>query len=276
MEKILKGKNAADSLSQDLIKKVEALKEKKISPKLVTLRVGERPDDIAYEKAAGKRMASLGIEIESIVLGEETTTQKLIDRLRELDKNPSIHGILMFRPLPAHIEENEVIRNISPEKDVDCMNPLTLSQLFEKTGKRPATAQSVIEIIKHYNIDLKGKEVCVIGRSNVIGKPVALLLMDLDATVTVCHSKTKDLKEVTKRADLVVSAMGRAKAIDASYIKEGAIVIDVGINTLEGELCGDIDFESVLPIASNITPVPGGVGSVTTIILAQNLLKGIK
>lgn len=275
MEKILKGKVVADALSQVIIEKVKELKQNQISPKLVTLRVGQRPDDIAYEKAATKRMENLGIEIKSIILEETVDTSEVIKHLRELDKDDSVHGVLMFRPLPKHIDENKVIREISPKKDVDCMNPLTMSELFEKTGKRPATAQSVIEIIKYYNLDLTGKEVCVIGRSNVIGKPLALLLMDLDATVTVCHSKTRDLKESVSRADVVVSAMGRAKAIDHTYIKEGAIVIDVGINILDGQLCGDVDFDNVIPVASYVTPVPGGVGSVTTAILAQNLLKGI-
>lgn len=275
MEKILKGKVVADALSQVIIAQVKELKQNQISPKLVTLRVGQRPDDIAYEKAATKRMESLGIEIESIILKEEVDTNEVIKHLRKLDKAHSVHGILMFRPLPKHIDENKVIKEISPKKDVDCMNPLTMSELFEKKGKRPATAQSVIEIIKYYNIDLTGKEVCVIGRSNVIGKPLALLLMDLDATVTVCHSKTRVLKEVVNRADVVVSAMGRAKTIDKTYIKEGAIVIDVGINILDGQLCGDVDFDNVIPVVSHITPVPKGVGSVTTVILAQNLLKGI-
>lgn len=275
---LLLGKPVADALQIELEQKVETLKSKNISPKLAIIRVGERPDDIAYENGAKKKMETIGISIDHTIVAENCTQEMLEDIITKKNQDESIHGILLFRPLPKHLDESKLINRVLPSKDVDCMNLATLAGIFESDSqaKKPCTPQAVIEILKHYNIELEGKNVIILGRSTVIGKPVALLMLNENATVTICHSKTKDMKQIAKNADILISAMGRAKMIDQSYVKQGAVVIDVGINVDEnGKLCGDIDFESVKEVAGAITPVPRGVGSVTTTMLAKNLLMGI-
>ena len=240
--------------------------------------MGERSDDIAYETGAVKKMTATGIEADRVILNASCTQEELEEVMKEKNSDEEVHGILMLRPLPAHLDEKKITQMISPEKDVDCMNPATLAGIFELSEdlKTPCTPQAVIEMLRYYDIETEGKKVAVLGRSSVIGKPVALLLLNENATVTICHSKTADLRETVREADIVISAMGRAKMIDGSYIREGATLIDVGINTDEdGKLCGDADFESAEKVAGAISPVPGGIGSVTTTILAKNLLSGI-
>ena len=276
--RILKGKPVADSMQAALSEKAHELRKKGIIPKLCIIRVGERSDDIAYETGAVKKMTATGIEADRVILNASCTQEELEEVMREKNSDEEVHGILMLRPLPAHLDEKKITQMISPEKDVDCMNPATLAGIFEPSEgfKTPCTPQAVIEMLRYYDIEMTGKKVAVLGRSSVIGKPVALLLLNGNATVTICHSKTADLRETVREADIVISAMGRAKMIDASYIREGATLIDVGINTDEdGKLCGDADFESAEKVAGAISPVPGGVGSVTTTILAKNLLSGI-
>lgn len=275
---LLLGKPVADSMQAELTAKAEDYKARGINPKLTMIRVGERSDDIAYETGASKKMAAIGIEVEHVQLSQDCTQEQLEDIIIQKNVDDSVHGILMFRPLPKYLDENQIIKMINPDKDVDCMNPVTLAGLLQVSnkGKVPCTAQAVIEILKYYDIEIAGKNVAVLGRSTVIGKPAALLLLNENATVTICHSRTKDLKSVVGNADIVVLAMGIAKMIDSSYLKKGAVVIDVGMNTDEnGKLCGDADFEDVIKIAGAITPVPRGVGSVTTTILAKNLLLGL-
>lgn len=277
--KLLKGKPVADSMQETLSEKAHELRKNGIIPKLCIIRVGEKSDDIAYETGAKKKMAAIGIEVDHVLFDLDCTQEEIEKTFKEKNSDPLVHGILMLRPLPLHLDEKRITEMVSPQKDVDCMNPATLAGMFELSegSKTPCTPRAVIELLKYYNIEINGKRVVVIGRSSVIGKPAALLLLNENATVTICHSKTRDIKSVVKEADIVVSAMGRAKMIDSSYIKEGAIVIDVGINTDEnGKLCGDVDFESAENIAEAISPVPGGVGSVTTTILAKNLLSGIE
>ena len=276
--RILKGKPVADSMQAALSEKAHELRKKGIIPKLCIIRVGERSDDIAYETGAVKKMTATGIEADRVILNASCTQEELEEVMREKNSDEEVHGILMLRPLPAHIDEKKITQMISPEKDVDCMNPATLAGIFEPSEgfKTPCTPQAVIEMLRYYDIEMTGKKVAVLGRSSVIGKPVALLLLNENATVTICHSKTADLRETVREAEIVISAMGRAKMIDGSYIREGATLIDVGINTDEdGKLCGDADFESAEKVAGAISPVPGGVGSVTTTILAKNLLSGI-
>ena len=276
--RILKGKPVADSMQAALSEKAHELRKKGIIPKLCIIRVGERSDDIAYETGAVKKMTATGIEADRVILNASCTQEELEEVMKEKNSDEEVHGILMLRPLPAHLDEKKITQMISPEKDVDCMNPATLAGIFEPSEglKTPCTPQAVIEMLRYYDIEMTGKKVAVLGRSSVIGKPVALLLLNENATVTICHSKTADLRETVRKADIVISAMGRAKMIDASYIREGATLIDVGINTDEdGKLCGDADFESAEKVAGAISPVPGGVGSVTTTILAKNLLSGI-
>lgn len=279
MDKLLLGKNVADTLKEDIRQKVEAFKKNEIMPKLTILRVGEKPDDIAYQKGATKTMEDLGILVDVVELPSDATTEKMEEVMGKLNADSQVHGVLMLRPLPTHIDENKIRNLIHPEKDVDCMSELALAGVLEpkRAKKKPCTPQACIEILKHYQIELSGKNVVVLGRSTVIGKPVALLLTDENATVTLCHSKTKDLAKVCQSADILVSAIGKAKFVTADFIKEGAVVVDVGINFDEnGKMVGDVDMDAVLDKVAGITPVPRGVGSVTTTVLAMNLLNGIK
>ncbi len=277
--KLLLGKNVADSLKAKIAERVEKFRSSGIEPKLVILRVGNKPDDIAYQKGATKTMSELGIAVELVELPEDISTQALVGVMQGLNDDASVHGVLMLRPLPKHIDENEIRNSIKPQKDIDCMSDLALAGVLEpkRAKKKPCTPQAVIEILKHYEIPMEGKNVVVLGRSTVIGKPAALLLTDENATVTLCHSRTKDLPAICKQADILVSAIGKPKFVTADFVKEGGVVIDVGINFDEsGKMVGDVDAEAVMDKVGYITPVPRGVGSVTTVVLAMNLLNGVE
>lgn len=278
-DKLLRGKPVADKITEELKIEVIKLKEKNIIPKLAIVRVGDSYDDISYENGALKRCETIGIQSESILLEKDITTEEYIEVLEKLNNDKSINGILTLRPLPNQIDENKVKYIISKEKDVDCFNPINTAKLIEgdESGFSPCTPSAVIEILKHYQINLEGSNVCVLGRSMIVGKPVSILLLNEHATVTTAHSRTKDLKEITKNADILVVAVGKAKMINKDYIKENTIVIDVGINVdNEGKLCGDVDTLDVLDKVKYITPVPQGVGSVTTSILAKHVIKACK
>ncbi|MDY6154129.1 MAG: tetrahydrofolate dehydrogenase/cyclohydrolase catalytic domain-containing protein [Terrisporobacter sp.] len=280
MGEIIKGKPVGDALSEVLKGECEALVKDGIQPKLAILRVGAKPNDLSYEKGALKKCDTIGIKAEVTELPEGTTQEEYIEALEKLNKDSSVHGILTFRPLPKGIDE-EVIKNvIAPEKDVDCFSPMNTAKLMEgdKTGFPPCTPTAVVEILKHYNVPLKGAKVVVLGRSMVVGKPVSMLLLGENATVTICHSKTQDLQKVCADADVLVAGVGRARMVTADYVKEGAVVIDVGINAKPegGGICGDVDTDDVVGKASMVTPVPAGVGSVTTSILAKHVIKACK
>ena len=280
MGEIIKGKPVGDALSEVLKGECEALVKDGIQPKLAILRVGAKPNDLSYEKGALKKCDTIGIKAEVTELPEGTTQEQYIEALEKLNKDSSVHGILTFRPLPKGIDE-EVIKNvIAPEKDVDCFSPMNTAKLMEgdKTGFPPCTPTAVVEILKHYNVPLKGAKVVVLGRSMVVGKPVSMLLLGENATVTICHSKTQDLQKVCADADVLVAGVGRARMVTADYVKEGAVVIDVGINAKPegGGICGDVDTDDVVEKASMVTPVPAGVGSVTTSILAKHVIKACK
>lgn len=280
MGEIIKGKPVGDALSEVLKGECEALVKDGIQPKLAILRVGAKPNDLSYEKGALKKCDTIGIKAEVTELPEGTTQEEYIEALEKLNKDSSVHGILTFRPLPKGIDE-EVIKNvIAPEKDVDCFSPMNTAKLMEgdKTGFPPCTPTAVVEILKHYNVPLKGSKVVVLGRSMVVGKPVSMLLLGENATVTICHSKTQDLQKVCADADVLVAGVGRARMVTADYVKEGAVVIDVGINAKPegGGICGDVDTDDVVGKASMVTPVPAGVGSVTTSILAKHVIKACK
>ena len=280
MGEIIKGKPVGDALSEVLKGECEALVKDGIQPKLAILRVGAKPNDLSYEKGALKKCDTIGIKAEVTELPEGTTQEEYIEALEKLNKDSSVNGILTFRPLPKGIDE-EVIKNvIAPEKDVDCFSPMNTAKLMEgdKTGFPPCTPTAVVEILKHYNVPLKGAKVVVLGRSMVVGKPVSMLLLGENATVTICHSKTQDLQKVCADADVLVAGVGRARMVTADYVKEGAVVIDVGINAKPegGGICGDVDTDDVLSKASMVTPVPAGVGSVTTSILAKHVIKACK
>ena len=280
MGEIIKGKPVGDAISEVLKGECEELVKDGIQPKLAILRVGAKANDLSYEKGALKKCEAIGIVTEVTELPDGTTQEQYIETLQKLNDDSSVHGILTFRPLPEGIDE-EVIKNIiAPEKDVDCFSPMNTAKLMEgdKTGFPPCTPTAVVEILKYYNVPLKGANVVVLGRSMVVGKPVSMLLLGENATVTICHSKTKDLPKVCADADVLVAGVGRARMVTSDYIKEGAVVIDVGINAKPegGGICGDVDTDDVVGKASMVTPVPAGVGSVTTSILAKHVIKACK
>ena len=277
--KIIKGKPVADRITENLIEETKKLKELDIVPKLAIVRIGENPDDMSYERGAMNRCAKIGIDVQNIVLQGDVSEGEYIEVIKNLNDDKNINGILCLRPLPKNINENKVKSIIDAKKDVDCFNPINSAKLFEgeKDGYAPCTPEAVMKILNHYEVDLSGKKVVVLGRSLIVGKPVSMMLMGENATVTICHSKTENLAEEAKNADVLVAAIGIAKMVDKSYIKKGATVIDVGINVDEsGNLCGDVDTESAIGIAKMITPVPAGVGSVTTSVLAEHVIKACK
>jgi len=278
MSKIIKGKPVADKITEELAREVEQLKNMEISPKLAIVRVGARPDDLAYEKGAVSRCKKIGIESEVTELPLDISQEDFIRELRKLNEDDKVHGILIFRPLPKHLDEEVIKYEIVPEKDIDCLSPVNEGKLYEgdDSGFPPCTPTAVMEMLSYYNVELRGMNATVIGASNVVGKPAALMLLNERATITVCHSKTKDTAGIASRSDILVVAVGRANLVKESFVKEGAVVIDVGINVVDGKLCGDVDFEGVKDKAAMITPVPGGVGSVTTSILAKHVIKACK
>jgi methylenetetrahydrofolate dehydrogenase (NADP+)/methenyltetrahydrofolate cyclohydrolase len=275
MAEVLKGKAVADAVKEDVAKRVNALKAKGITPKLGIIRVGARPDDLFYEGGAKKACDSMGIAYQVFEYPQDVSQDEFEGAVLAVGADRDINGILMFAPLPKHLDEKK-IRNLIPvEKDVDCMSLGSAGKVFadELTGFPPCTPAACMDILKHYGIALKGKKTVVLGRSLVVGKPVAVLLLREHATVTICHSRTLDLPSVAAEADVLVAAMGRAKMVDSSYVKPGQVVIDVGINEdpdNPGKYCGDVDYASVEPIVDKITPVPGGVGSVTTAVLCKH------
>ncbi len=279
MGQVIKGKPVADAITAELQKDVEALKAQGIMPKLKIVRVGAREDDLAYERGALTRMEKCGIAAEVLELPVDIEQADFVKELKAVNDDPSVHGILLFRPLPKQLDMEEIKFVVDAVKDIDCMNPLNAEKIFEgdKTGYPPCTSQACVEILDHYGVELKGKKVAVVGRSMVVGKPLAMLLLDKNATVTICHSRTNDLPAVCRENEVVVAAVGRAEMVKGDFIKEGAVVIDVGINVnAEGKLCGDVAFDECVDKASMITPVPAGVGSVTTSVLAKHVVKACK
>jgi len=275
MAERLRGKPVADAMKEDLIRRVEALKAKGITPKLGIIRVGARPDDLFYEGGIKKTSDGVGLSYEVFEHPEDVSQEQLEKAVAAVGADSSIHGILMFAPLPKHLDEKKIRSLIPVEKDVDCMTLGSAWKVFadDLTGFPPCTPTACMEMLKFYDIPLKGKKVTVVGRSMVVGKPVAMLLLREHATVTICHSRTENLDQVCAAADILVAAVGRAKMIGSSYVKPGQIVIDVCINEdpdNPGKYCGDVDFDAVEPIVEKISPVPGGVGSVTTIVLCKH------
>ena len=276
MAEILKGAAAAAALDEKTAEAVHLLKIRGITPTLGILRVGERPDDVAYERGAIKRCEKVGIAVKQYLLPADTKQDELLRVIDGINADEGIHGCLMFRPLPRHLDEREICEALDVSKDVDCMTERSLAGVFTGAGRgfAPCTAQSVMELLRHYGINPARKRAVVVGRSLVIGRPVAMLLLAANATVTVCHSRTNRLEEFTRGADIVVAALGRARALDEDYFEPGQIVIDVGINDAgDGTLVGDVDFDSVEPLVDAITPVPAGVGSVTTSVLCAHVIE---
>ena len=277
MAERLKGKPVADAMKEDLVKRVEDLKAKGVTPKIGIIRVGANPDDLFYEGGIKKTSDGIGLAYEIFEHPEDVNQEEFEQSVLSVGADSSIHGILMFAPLPKHLDEKKIRSLIPVEKDVDCMTLGSAGKVFtdDQTGFPPCTPTACMEMLKFYEIPLKGKKVTVVGRSLIVGKPVAMLLLREHATVTICHSRTENLDQVCAGADILVAAVGRAKMIGSSYVKPGQIVIDVGINPdpdNPGKYCGDVDFAAVEPIVDKITPVPGGVGSVTTIVLCKHIV----
>lgn len=272
MAELLKGKAVADAITEKIQTAVEHLNEKNIQPTLAIVRVGENPSDLSYERGALKRAEKTGVQVRQYIYEETITQEAFLEELKGINEDEKIHGVLIFRPLPSQIDDDAVRAALLPEKDVDGITDGSLAGIFTGThkGYAPCTARACMEIADYYGIDFSGKKVTVMGRSLVIGKPVAMMAMERNATVTVCHSRTgaANMKKICKESDILIAAMGKAKMIDGNYIGEDTIVFDVGINvTEEGKLCGDVDFDDVEQRVSAITPVPGGVGAVTTAVL---------
>ena len=276
MAQLLKGVNVANALTEVLAERSRALSANNITPTLAILRVGERPDDISYETGAMKRCAKVGIAVRQFLLKADCTKEELLDTIRQINEDTTIHGCLMFRPLPDKDMEEAACSLLAPEKDVDGMTAGSLATVFagKGSGFPPCTAEACMELLDHYSIPLEGKRVCVVGRSLVIGKPVSMMLQAGNATVTMCHTKTVDMAETCRSAEILVVAAGKAGVVNEQFVSPGQIVVDVGINVnAEGKLCGDVDFDTVEPLVQAITPVPGGVGSVTTAVLAKHVIE---
>lgn len=244
-------------------------------PKLAIVRVGDRPDDLSYERGAIKKLEAFGLEVQSFAFPQDIDNETFQDEFWEMNKNPEVTGILVLRPLPEQISETEIENIIDPAKDLDGISPVNIAKVFagDTTGFAPCTAEAVVEVLKANRIPIAGKRAVIVGRSMVVGKPLAMLLMKENATVTVCHTRTVDLPGMCRSGEILVAAAGRPKMIGSDHVAPGAVVIDVGINVDEnGKLCGDVDFQSIEGKASMATPVPGGVGAVTTAVLAKHLV----
>lgn len=276
MSILMKGADVAKTMKEDLTGEARRLKDRGILPSLTIIRVGARPDDLAYERGARKRMEMIGIECKVVELPETITQAEFEKTFFKINEDPKVHGILLFRPLPGHLDEGPVVSRINPLKDVDCMCPVNIAKVFsgDETGHAPCTPEAVMEMLDYYKIDPKGKKVTVIGRSMVVGKPLSMMLLKRHATVTICHTRTKDLTATCREAEILVAAAGKARMVTADMVGDGAVVVDVGINVDDkGNLCGDVDFEAAEPVTSYISPVPRGVGSVTSSVLAKHVLK---
>jgi len=277
MAETLKGADVVSALNSKMISDIENLRSKGITPTLAILRVGERADDVSYEKTATKRCQTVGVAVKSIVLPNDVTQDELMSNIASLNGDNSVHGVLIFRPLPEHLSDEAVRTALKPEKDIDGITDGSLAGVFTGSaeGFAPCTAQACMEILDHYNLDCTGKRTVVIGRSLVVGKPVAMMLMGKNATVTVCHTRTVDMSAVARNAEILIVAAGQMEGLTKEYFAPGQVVIDVGINWSDekGKLCGDVKFEDAEPIVKAITPVPGGVGTVTTSVLVSHVVK---
>ena len=272
--KELRGMPAAKAILADLQERADRLGENGVVPKLTVVRVGAREDDLSYERGIYKRFEGAGAKVETIELPLTVTQDELEEVIKSLNKDMSVHGVLLFRPLPKTLDEIRIKSLLSEEKDVDCLTSANDAHLFagDKKGYPPCTPQAVMEILDYYDIDLTGKKVTVVGRSMVVGKPVAMLLLAKNATVTICHTRTQNLQEECRKADIIVACAGVPKMITSEFVREGQVIIDVGIHVVDDKLCGDVDYNSVSEIVDAITPVPGGVGSVTTTVLLKHTI----
>ena len=275
MAKRLTSKEVVAAMKESLSKRVEALRACGVVPTLALVRLGARPDDLSYERTAIKRATSLGVDVKPYVLDDFAPQVALETTLQGINHDAQVHGCLLFRPLPSYIDENQVCNVLAAQKDIDGISLASLAAVFTDghAGYPPCTAQACLTMLDHYDIPIAGKHVVVVGRSLVIGKPVSMMLLKRNASVTICHSRTENLSAITRAADIVICATGRARAFGASFFSPGQTVLDVGINfDTHGVLCGDVDFDEVEPIVAAITPVPGGIGSVTTSVTMEHTI----
>ena len=276
MTLIMKGSEVSASMK---LKLAEEISQLGFTPSLVIIRVGSRPDDLAYERGILKRFEGLGLNVKVHELPEDISQENFNAEFSSINDDVKVNGILLFRPLPANLSDEFAVNNINPKKDIDCMSKINIAGVFsgDKEAFAPCTASAVMEMLAHYNFDLTGKNVVIIGRSLVVGRPLAMLMLAKNATLTICHTKTQNLPEICKRADILVAAAGKAGVITSEFVSDKSIVLDVGINVnAQGKLCGDVDYENVANIVQAISPVPGGVGAVTTSVLAKNLIRAAK
>ena len=280
MAKILKGKEVADALTSQMKQDVENLKAAGVTPTLCIFRVGERPDDLSYERGAAKRASLVGIEVRKVIFPAAVSQEEFDQVFKKVNEDESIHGILLFRPLPKHRDNEKARQMLNPAKDIDGCTDLSLAGVFTntKTGFPPCTAQAAMEILHYYGIPIKGRKAAVIGRSLVVGRPVAMMLMHENATVVNCHTRTVDVPSITREADILITASGQLHSVTKEYTNPNQVVIDVGINWDEakGGISGDVAFEDVEPNVAAITPVPGGVGSVTTCVLIGHVAEAAR
>lgn len=272
----LRGKKVSDGIKEYVSKELETLS---FVPKLAIVRVGENPDDMSYERSATKKLKSFGLDVASYVFPQDISNEDFKKAFKDINEDDEVTGILLLRPLPRTINEKDIENMIDPKKDLDGISPINIAKVFagDTTGFSPCTAEAVIEVFKAYDIELTGKRVTVVGRSMVVGKPVSMLLLKENATVTMTHTRTVELKKTCSDAEIVIAAAGRAKMLNSDYCGQDAVMIDVGINVDEnGKLCGDVDYATLDGKASAATPVPGGVGTVTTAVLAKHLIQAAK
>lgn len=272
----LRGKKVSDGIKEYVSKELETLS---FVPKLAIVRVGENPDDMSYERGATKKLKSFGLDVASYVFPQDISDEDFKKAFKDINEDDEVTGILLLRPLPRTINEKDIENMIDPKKDLDGISPINIAKVFagDTTGFSPCTAEAVIEVLKAYDIELTGKRVTVVGRSMVVGKPVSMLLLKENATVTITHTRTVDLKKTCSDAEIVIAAAGRAKMLNSDYCGQDAVMIDVGINVDEnGKLCGDVDYATLDGKASAATPVPGGVGTITTAVLAKHLIQAAK
>lgn len=276
MVQVLLGKAVADVLTEELTERVAKLKDRGIEPKLAIVRLGEEADDLSYERGSLNRAEKVGVKVKVYELARDLSQEDLEQVILDINQDDSIHGCLIFRPLPQQIDEKRIAALLAAEKDIDGLTDGSLAGIFkgEASGFAPCTAEAAIAILKHYNVELNGARAVVLGRSLVIGKPVAMMLLQENSTVTICHSRTKDIAKVAKQADVLIAAVGQAKMVNPDFCHSEQVIIDVGINVdEEGKLTGDVDYEAVEPLVKAITPVPRGVGSVTTSILMKHVVE---
>lgn len=272
----LRGKKVSDGIKEYVSKELETLS---FVPKLAIVRVGENPDDMSYERGATKKLKSFGLDVASYVFPQDISDEAFKKAFKDINEDDEVTGILLLRPLPRTINEKDIENMIDPKKDLDGISPINIAKVFagDTTGFSPCTAEAVIEVLKAYDIELTGKRVTVVGRSMVVGKPVSMLLLKENATVTMTHTRTVDLKKTCSDAEIVIAAAGRAKMLNSDYCGQDAVMIDVGINVDEnGKLCGDVDYATLDGKSSAATPVPGGVGTITTAVLAKHLIQAAK